>query len=139
MPFSQVAKQSLFDEAARAVLRQGKLCKQRHICVYDDGAGNHCALGHILKARGEPLKELRNVGVGSAIAALRHGEQFASSRVGRLLSALRKLGADCEQDLWFLQELQAAHDGADDIAGYVRAMQRLATSSGLSAAALAST
>jgi hypothetical protein len=139
MPFSQATRQALFDEAATAVLRQGRVCKRDNVCVYDDGAGNHCAIGHILKARGVNLESLRNAGIGSALRAFRNPREHFDSSVTSLLAVLCKIGADCGKDIIFLQDLQLAHDGSNDIPQYKRQMRQMATDFGLSAAALAST
>ena len=142
MPFSQETKQALFDEAAKAILKQGSICKatgSKTNCVYSDNDGRHCAIGHLLVNRGISLDGLdedgESTGVDSAISVFNEGED-SPERYYRLLDGLCSIGADSITDLRFLEELQKAHDECDDMGHYRLGMKRLAGQAGLSDLAL---
>lgn len=138
MPFTQEAKQALFNEVATAIFNQQRICKSGATCVYDDGRGNHCAIGHLLRARGVSLEGLdtgslggNSIGVSSAISAFRNKEAGGADDVfslstWHLLDGLKKIGADCEEDLQFLQGLQTAHDNSESMSGFADSMRGMA-------------
>lgn len=145
MPFSQETKQALFDEAAQAIIKQGKVCRLHGCCLYDDRSGNHCAIGHLLKNRGVSLEGLdfgESTGVKSARSlfsdlAAGHRVKDHADSAHALLAGLKIVGADCEEDIDFLLELQRAHDQSWNIDKFAPSMRKMGESYGLDTRALA--
>lgn len=102
-----LTKQSVFNKVAAALIKQNKKCgvidvDKMFICVYDDGHGNRCAIGHILsdediatimrwKENSSPLKKMLS------IFGQDESENFTFIR----------------QNLGFCADLQSVHDNAD--------------------------
>ena len=52
---SKYTLQESCDYAVKQMVKQGSRClNDDGICVYDNGEGKHCAVGHIMKLWGEP-------------------------------------------------------------------------------------
>jgi hypothetical protein len=162
MPLNRKQKQNIFDIAVKGVIGQGGVSRRMPrvdggiaMCVYDDGRGNHCAIGHVLKEKGVAPgtfdMEQVSVGICHVIPAYLAGgrvkdedlesddldsdhEKMVADAAAKLLTALQeKLGPLSLPDLEFLQRLQVAHDACNELSLFRGKMNRLAANEGLDA------
>lgn len=131
MAMTHELKQQLFNEAYIGVMKQGALgISQTNDCQYGEFENSrHCGIGHILANRGLVPPGIdakgRSLGINCAIDCANGGvTQFSLL----LLTALTEIGAEDEDDLNFLAELQNTHDATSNFNEFKSNMEAFACS-----------
>ncbi len=105
-------KQEIFDTVVTKLLEQGKACYSLDFdCVYRDGKGNKCAVGHLIR------DDMYDADIeGLTVGCLRREPATRSHHVSMFRRILIGSGIDVddEETVKLVELLQFAHDAMND-------------------------